>query len=172
MLHDVGLPEGQVLSGLLGFNLGVEFGQLYLYSRFYALRVLLQDLPSPEFAGRIYSSILTGYGVFLFVQRGLRVAGRRTRHPFRSISDQSFSRTYRCKISIIRPRWADSALAAGLGRMPPVASDYRNLIRETDACKGPKLENVRADGRTVRVNLPIMFLKDDAMLAYIFRQRR
>ena len=65
--------EGQVLSGLLGFNLGVEFGQLiFIFAILLPLRVLLQDLPSPRIRwSDILASILTGYGVFLFVQRGL-----------------------------------------------------------------------------------------------------
>lgn len=73
LLNDVGLPEGQVLSGLLGFNLGVEFGQiLFIFVILLPLRMLLQDLPSPKIRwSDILASILTGYGVFLFVQRGL-----------------------------------------------------------------------------------------------------
>ena len=67
------MPEGEVLSGLLGFNLGVEFGQiLFIFVILLPLRMLLQDLPSPKIRwSDILASILTGYGVFLFVQRGL-----------------------------------------------------------------------------------------------------
>ena len=73
LLHDVGLPEGQILSGLLGFNLGVEFGQLvFVFVILLPLRMLLQDFPSPKIRwSDILASILTAYGVFLFVQRGL-----------------------------------------------------------------------------------------------------
>ena len=73
LLHDIGLPEGQILSGLLGFNLGVEFGQLlFIFVILLPLRMLLQDLPPPKVSwSNILASILTGYGVFLFVQRGL-----------------------------------------------------------------------------------------------------
>lgn len=73
LLHDVGLPDGQILSGLLGFNLGVEFGQLiFIFVILLPLRMLLHDLRSPKVSwSDILASILTGYGVFLFVQRGL-----------------------------------------------------------------------------------------------------
>ena len=55
LLHDVGLPEGQVLSGLLGFNSAWNSASLYSFRDFTAAPRLLQDLPRPEFAGRIYS---------------------------------------------------------------------------------------------------------------------
>jgi hypothetical protein len=73
LLTSVGLPTGQVISGLIGFNLGVEFGQiLFIVPIIFFGPWVGGRLPKLPLNGRdILASGLTGYGVFLFVQRAL-----------------------------------------------------------------------------------------------------
>lgn len=74
LLNDIGLPTGQVLGGLFGFNLGVEAGQLMiLFPLFVFGPYAAELLPKlPRLGWReIAASGLTGYGVFLFATRAL-----------------------------------------------------------------------------------------------------
>ena len=73
LLTSVGLPTGQVISGLIGFNLGVEFGQiLFIVPIIFFGPWVGGRMPKLPLNGRdILASGLTGYGVFLFVQRAL-----------------------------------------------------------------------------------------------------
>ena len=83
LLLDIGLPRGQVLPALLGFNVGVELGQVAIVIALgvFAAKIvpLLRDtFPVPSviadmpLRGRdIMACVLTAYGVFLFIQRSL-----------------------------------------------------------------------------------------------------
>ena len=73
LLSDIGLPQGQVLGGLLGFNLGVEFGQILFIVPVILIGHWVKDrLPKmPLKAGDIIACGLAGFGIFLFVQRAV-----------------------------------------------------------------------------------------------------
>lgn len=61
VLRDLGLPQGALLSGLLGFNLGVELGQLCIVAVFLPLAYALRDT-------RFYRRLLTtGSGAIALV---------------------------------------------------------------------------------------------------------
>lgn len=80
VLQEVGLPETQVLPALLGFNLGVEFGQIAIVLALWLLlrlasglfRALYQNSASPAggiLASELLSAGLCCIGVYWFVQR-------------------------------------------------------------------------------------------------------
>jgi hypothetical protein len=73
LLSDIGLPQGQVIGGLIGFNLGVEVGQiLFIVPVLLAARYLAPRLPQRKLSwADATASGLTCFGVFLFVQRTL-----------------------------------------------------------------------------------------------------
>ena len=80
LLLEVGLPKNQLLTGLAGFNLGVEFGQLIVViSAMLVLpyvRYILPPIYVPRGGGiigwpAIAAAGLTGYGVFLFATRAI-----------------------------------------------------------------------------------------------------
>ena len=73
LLSDIGLPQGQVIGGLIGFNLGVEVGQiLFIVPVLLAARYLAPRLPQGKLSwADATASGLTCFGVFLFVQRTL-----------------------------------------------------------------------------------------------------
>ncbi len=73
LLSDIGLPQGQVIGGLIGFNLGVEVGQvLFIVPVLLASHYLAPLLPRSALSWRdATASGLTCFGVFLFVQRTL-----------------------------------------------------------------------------------------------------
>ena len=71
LLTDIGLPQDNLLLGLLGFNLGVEAGQLLVLLPVLLFGPILME----ELSGwrlrwhELGASLLTGYGTFLFVTR-------------------------------------------------------------------------------------------------------
>lgn len=71
LLIDIGLPQDNLLLGLLGFNLGVEAGQLLVLLPVLVFGPILME----EVSGwrlrwhELGASALTGYGTFLFVTR-------------------------------------------------------------------------------------------------------
>lgn len=75
VLLDVGLPPGRLVGALLGFNLGVELGQLVLVSGLWLLGGLaaarLLRRGRAELAADALCAALLGLGVFWFVERSL-----------------------------------------------------------------------------------------------------
>ena len=77
LLVSIGLPQGQVFAGLLGFNLGVEVGQIAVLSAALVVALLWAKLLSKRMTRvkltpkPITAAVLVGYGVFLFTTRAL-----------------------------------------------------------------------------------------------------
>ena len=70
-LSEVGLPEGRIFQALLGFNLGVEAGQILIVCSLVALVVLGRGVRSEykERAKMLLASLLLSLGSFWFVER-------------------------------------------------------------------------------------------------------
>ncbi len=74
---ELGLPSGQFWSALIGFNIGVEIGQLTVIVAAYLLsRLLIRRLPAGEQAFRRYvdlpaSALIGVVGLFWTVERVL-----------------------------------------------------------------------------------------------------
>ncbi len=73
LLGDVGLPTGQLVTGLMGFNLGVEAGQLLIFVPLIIFGpMIFGKLPTPPVSwADMVACGLTGFGVFIFTQRTL-----------------------------------------------------------------------------------------------------
>jgi hypothetical protein len=73
LLSDIGLPPDNVASALIGFNIGIEIGQLLVFVPLVVLGpYLLEELPTPPIKwADIAALILTVFGVFLFVSRAI-----------------------------------------------------------------------------------------------------
>jgi hypothetical protein len=73
LLSEIGLPPGNVASALIGFNIGIEIGQLLVFVPLVVLGpYLLEELPTPPIKwADIAALILTVLGVFLFVSRAI-----------------------------------------------------------------------------------------------------
>ena len=73
LLSEIGLPPENVASALIGFNIGIEIGQLLVFVPLVVLGpYLLEELPTPPIKwADIAALILTVFGVFLFVSRAL-----------------------------------------------------------------------------------------------------
>lgn len=73
LLADIGLPTGNLLVGLISFNLGVEAGQLLvLLPLLFFGPILLEELPDIGASWRdIIAAALTAFGTYLFVARAL-----------------------------------------------------------------------------------------------------
>ena len=73
VLLEIGLPRDRLLSALLGFNLGVELGQLAFVAAFALAAAAIRRL-TPVRVGRLgrdaASAALCGLGVYWFIQRG------------------------------------------------------------------------------------------------------
>lgn len=73
VLAEIGLPKERLLAGLVGFNLGVELGQLVVVVAIAALgglaRVLLVSAAPRGVAVDVLSSALCGLGLFWFLTR-------------------------------------------------------------------------------------------------------
>lgn len=71
LLSDIGLPPDNVVSALIGFNIGIEIGQLLVFVPLVVLGpYLLEELPTPPIKwADIAALVLTVFGVFLFVSR-------------------------------------------------------------------------------------------------------
>ena len=72
VLAEIGLPEGRLLAGLFGFNLGVEIGQLTVVLAITALGWLAQRLFAERQRGIAadgLSSALCALGLFWFLTR-------------------------------------------------------------------------------------------------------
>lgn len=73
LLVDIGLPTDALAPALLGFNLGIEFGQLLIFVPLVIFGpYLLEELPDPPIKwADMAAFILTAFGVFLFASRAL-----------------------------------------------------------------------------------------------------
>ena len=73
LLSEIGLPPENVANALIGFNIGIEIGQLLVFVPLVVLGpYLLEELPTPPIKwADIAALILTVFGVFLFVSRAL-----------------------------------------------------------------------------------------------------
>lgn len=75
LLSDIGLPTGNLLLGLVSFNLGVEFGQLLVLVPLILFGpILLEELPKTRWPLAWRDTMAAGlacYGTFLFVSRAL-----------------------------------------------------------------------------------------------------
>ena len=73
VLMDVGLPVGRLASALIGFNLGVEIGQLVIVGALWSVGTWMARRFASEGAQRLavdmLSAFLCGLGLFWFVQR-------------------------------------------------------------------------------------------------------
>lgn len=71
LLTDIGLPAGRLVSGLFGFNLGVELGQLLVLIPALILGpYIVEELPKLKLSwSDITAAALTALGVYLFVSR-------------------------------------------------------------------------------------------------------
>lgn len=77
VLMDAGLPAGRLATALVGFNLGVEIGQLAIGALLWgSAMVLAQRLPTRDLrllGLDLSSALLCGLGLFWFVQRSFGV---------------------------------------------------------------------------------------------------
>lgn len=75
LLTAIGLPTGNILLGLVGFNLGVEFGQLLvLVPLFFLGPIVLQEFRHTKWLAHwrdALAAALACFGTFLFVSRAL-----------------------------------------------------------------------------------------------------
>lgn len=73
VLLEVGLPAGRLASALIGFNLGVEIGQLVIVALLWSVGTWLArraaGLGARRLAVDLLSALLCGLGLFWFVQR-------------------------------------------------------------------------------------------------------
>jgi hypothetical protein len=73
VLLEIGLPRERLLAALLGFNLGVELGQLAFVALFalaaWLARTLLPIVVSPP-VREAATAALCGIGLYWFVERG------------------------------------------------------------------------------------------------------
>lgn len=73
LLVDIGLPTDALAPALLGFNLGIEVGQLLIFVPLVVFGpYLLEELPKPPISwSDMAAFILAAFGMFLFVSRAL-----------------------------------------------------------------------------------------------------
>ncbi len=73
ILHEIGLPEGQLLSALLLFNLGVEIGQILVIALIFlgiaTMSLIWGRLPPKSTLPVLY--VIGGIGAFWFIDRSL-----------------------------------------------------------------------------------------------------
>ena len=71
MLTEIALPQGRLLPALLGFNLGVEVGQLAIIAALWPLLVLLGRWRADAFRLTVEfgTAIVCGLGVYWMVAR-------------------------------------------------------------------------------------------------------
>ncbi|HJZ33809.1 MAG TPA: HupE/UreJ family protein [Hyphomicrobiaceae bacterium] len=70
-LAEVGLPTGGLVSALVGFNLGVEAGQLLIVGLLLPLLLWLQRFPWEPKVARLSSTVIMAAGLALLVERAL-----------------------------------------------------------------------------------------------------
>ena len=73
VLSEVALPQGRLLPALLGFNLGVELGQLAIVAAYFALTALASRFvanPARIRARGLANAFVCGLGVFWWISRG------------------------------------------------------------------------------------------------------
>jgi hypothetical protein len=73
VLMEVGLPQQRILPALLGFNVGVELGQIAIVLTISAIGLVLRRWLQPggiALGNELSSAALCGLGCFWFVQRG------------------------------------------------------------------------------------------------------
>jgi hypothetical protein len=72
VLAEVALPQGRLLPALLGFNLGVEIGQLAIVALVWPLLVLLARIQAGRWHRPVLevgTAVVCGLGVFWWVER-------------------------------------------------------------------------------------------------------
>lgn len=76
VLGEFGLPQGAFFPALIGFNIGVELGQLaVIATAFILLDVLMPVLPLGDIASyrraiaRVASALIAGTGIWMFIER-------------------------------------------------------------------------------------------------------
>lgn len=70
ILQEIGLPNDQLWPALLGFNIGVELGQLMILAAVYIVFKTLKTVVSiPDSARDISSALLCGLGLYWFIAR-------------------------------------------------------------------------------------------------------
>jgi len=72
VLTEIGIPQDRIFSGLLGFNLGVELGQIIIVLALVALPLLGSRLLrrfEPRAWGDVVSAGLCGVGIYWFLER-------------------------------------------------------------------------------------------------------
>lgn len=70
LMGELHLPPAQLIPGLLGFNIGVELGQLFVIALIWPLLLLLRRHPrSAAWGTQSVSAAVAGLGVFWFVTR-------------------------------------------------------------------------------------------------------
>jgi hypothetical protein len=70
VLQEIGLPEDQLWSALLGFNIGVELGQLMIVAAAWTLYKIVKNISSiPRLVPDISSALLCGLGLYWFIAR-------------------------------------------------------------------------------------------------------
>jgi hypothetical protein len=77
VLMEIGLPTGRLIPALLGFNIGVEVGQLGIVSTLWGGTILaVRRFPKTQYrlATDIVSVVLCALGLFWFVGRALAIA--------------------------------------------------------------------------------------------------
>ncbi|HEU4431341.1 MAG TPA: HupE/UreJ family protein, partial [Myxococcota bacterium] len=73
VLSEVALPQGRLLPALLGFNLGVELGQLAIVAAYFALTALASRFvlgPTRIRIRDLANAVVCGLGVFWWISRG------------------------------------------------------------------------------------------------------
>ncbi|MER3484118.1 MAG: hypothetical protein C4332_14150 [Meiothermus sp.] len=69
ILREMGLPRDNLLGSLVGFNVGVELGQLTVVIPAFLLLLLLKRLPWEGWVRRTVSAGAVAAGLIWFVQR-------------------------------------------------------------------------------------------------------
>jgi len=76
ILMEIGLPTDRLVPALLGFNLGVEIGQLGIVATLWGMRMLVvRQFPAADYrlAGNAASAALCSLGLFWFIERAFGV---------------------------------------------------------------------------------------------------
>jgi hypothetical protein len=71
VLMEVGLPQQRIIPALIGFNIGVELGQIVIVLGLIGLGYLGRKLPHQQLLTECLCASLCGLGVFWFIQRGI-----------------------------------------------------------------------------------------------------
>ncbi len=72
-LSQIGLPRDAVAPALLGFNAGVEVGQLLFVAVVLILRVVVSHIPKPSWSGRLIPYTIGSVAAFWCIERIIRL---------------------------------------------------------------------------------------------------